>query len=282
MISESDENNLLLYPLPSIASRGNILSIERQGDKILLTAFSNYLENDSIYLNFSFRGVDFHTNKVALEEGIQLFSILRENLPEGIIACTMMDNSMNPLAERLFFNEKPESRVKIDLRCDKTVYTKRELTNLEIEVNNADGNPVDASVSLLVINKKQLGDLQTRRQNILSYFLLDSELKGDIENPGFYFRNDSILHGDVDALMLTQGWRKYNYSKKHKTMLFKPETNLTVSGQVSSAFSTKKKKQAELTMVTFGEDKSIYTQVADSIGNFFSASTMNMGRKSMY
>jgi hypothetical protein len=48
-------------------------------------------------------------------------------------------------------------------------------------------NPVEANLSLLVINKNQLGAMQKTRQNILSWFLLDSELRGEIENPGFYF-----------------------------------------------------------------------------------------------
>jgi hypothetical protein len=68
--------------------------------------------------------------------------------------------------------------------------------------------------------------------------------------------------------MLTQGWRKYNYSKTYEEQTFQPETNLTVSGQVSSVFSKRKKKQAEMTLLTFGENKLVYTQTADSLGNF--------------
>lgn len=268
LLSESDKNSNILYPLPKVASSGNILSIKKQGEKVVLSALSNYLVNDSIYLNFSFRGLDFHKMRVGLQEGIQRFSLLRENLPEGIISCVMMDNSMRPLAERLFFNEKPESRIKIDLTPHKNIYAKRKLTKLEIAATNSEGKPVDANLSLLVINKKQLGEIQSRRQNILSYFLLDSELKGEIENPGFYFREDSSMHFHLDALMLTQGWRKYNYYNKPPTILFPPETNLTVSGQVSSAFSAKKKRQAEISMFTFGENKSIYSQVTDSLGKF--------------
>ena len=60
---------------------------------------------------------------------------------------------------------------------------------------------VDASLSLLVINKDQLGKIQSTRQNILSYFLLSSELRGEIENPGYYFNGNQDKLDDLDALM---------------------------------------------------------------------------------
>ncbi|XOV92117.1 MAG: hypothetical protein ACFHWX_18150 [Bacteroidota bacterium] len=123
-------------------------------------------------------------------------------------------------------------------------------------------------MSVLAINKKQLGTLQQERQNILSYFLLDSELKGEIENPGFYFKKDSSMHDHLDALMLTQGWRKYNYKKQNFILTNLPETNLTVSGQVSSVFSEKEKRQPKLTLTTFGNNPTIDVKVADSLGNF--------------
>ena len=113
-----------------------------------------------------------------------------------------------------------------------------------------------------------MGQIQHQRQNILSYFLLDSELKGEIENSGFYFNKDSSMHRHLDALMLTQGWRKYNYSKINENLTFLPETHLTVSGKVSSALSKERKKAAKMTLATFGNNPSFDTQVADSLGNF--------------
>lgn len=268
LISESDENKVLLYPLPDIASIGNILTVEKQGNKISIVATSNYMKNDSIYLHLSFRGIILYELKVRLNEGIFRLSISKYRLPKGIISCSMIDNSMQPVAERLFFNERTNSRINIALSTDKQTYYKRELTNLNIETSNSSGEPIKANLSVLVINKQQLGKLQHSRQNILSWFLLDSELKGEIERPGFYFNKDSIMQSHLDALMLTQGWRKYNYSKSYKELSIRAEPTLSVSGQVSSLFSMKKKKEAELTMVTFGKNKSIYNQVSDSLGKF--------------
>ncbi len=97
-----------------------------------------------------------------------------------------------------------------------------------------------------------MGKIQNMRQNILSYFLLSSDLRGEIENPGFYFNEDDNSFNDLDALLLTQGWRKYLYTKPVDKISFQPETNLTVSGTVGGIFF-QKKKRAELTMMTFGQ-----------------------------
>lgn len=257
-----------LFQLPNVAATGNTLSIHKQGNNIVVKAFSNYMENDSIFLRISFRGIDLYEKKVNLTQGVYQSLLSTVEIPEGIISFTMLDNTKKPIAERLYFNKKPQGRIKINLSTNKNKYTKRELTHLNIQTTNNKDEPIKANTSLLVINKEELGTMQSLRQNILSYFLIDSELKGNIENPRYYFKNDSI-NNDLEALMLTQGWSKYNYSKPHKSHSIKPEKSLTVSGKVNKLFSDKKgQKDIELTLITSGKNKSIYTQVTDSLGKF--------------
>lgn len=258
-----------LIQLPNVAATGNTLSIHKQGDNIVVRAFSNYIKNDSIFLRISFRGTNLYEKKVNLNQGVYQSLLSTMEIPEGIISFTLLDNSKKPMVERLYFNKKPQSRLKINLSTDKEKYTQRELTNLTIQTTNANDEPIKANTSLLVINKEELGTMQNLRQNILSYFLIDSELKGNIENPGYYFKNDSIINNDLEALMLTQGWSKYNYSKPYSSHSIKPEKSLTVSGKVNKLFSDKKgQKDIHLTLITSGKNKSIYTQVTDSLGKF--------------
>ena len=266
--SQSDRKISNIYPLPEVVPQGNVLSVIRNEDEIHFTASSNYLKNDSIYIRVSCRGLVYYNIKGRLKDGALAYSLPANKLPEGIIAFTMMDNPMHPVAERLYFNERPESRINIAVSSDKDTYTQRELTKLNIETTNNDGEPVKANLSLLVINKGQMGQIQRMRQNILSYFLLSSDLKGEIENPGSYFSNDNNSNNNLDVLLLTQGWRKYLYNKPVDTIFFQPETNLTVSGSVGGIFFQKKKKRAELTMMTFGHNKSVQTQTTDSLGRF--------------
>ncbi len=267
--AEAPEQKALLYPLPKVAAVGNVLSIKKNGDNLLIRAKSNYLEKDSIYLALSQGGKRLYDLKFKLlENGNFNFELPCQKLPDGIISFTMLDIEGRPLAERIYFNENTFSRIKINLSVDKESYEKRDLTELSIETVDQQNRPIPTHLSVLVISKKQLGKIQQQRQNIMSYFLLDSELKGEIENPGFYFNKDSSMHDHLDVLMLTQGWRKYNYNKLDAIYSHLPETNLMVSGEVSGVFSEKRKKQAELTLTTFGNNPTFDVQVADSLGKF--------------
>lgn len=258
-----------MYPLPKVASKGNVLSVKKDCDRIKLNAFSNYLKNDSLTILASCRGIAYYSIKGHQVNGSLAFSLPVSALPEGIIAFTLMDTKMQPVAERLYFNERPETRVNIAISSDKESYMQREPTNLTIDATDSDGKPVNASLSVLVLNKEQMGEMQDTRQNILSYFLVSSDLKGEIEKPGYYFTKNENRQNDLDALMLTQGWRKYNYTKPVSQIRFQPEPSLTVSGIVSGVtFSKKEKKDVKLTMMTFGNDYSVQEQTTDTLGRF--------------
>lgn len=266
MASKLDSSQLLLVPLPKATPVGNTLSVEKMGDKLLLIAASNYLDNANIDLVVSCRGMVYFNQKVALKDGVWGGALPASLLPDGIVAFTLLDNTQQPVAERLFYNQRPAERLYLELTTDKEEYTKREKTNLSIKITNTLGEPVDASLSVLVINKDQLGEIQSKRQNILSYFLLDSELKGEIENPGFYFNGLSKLV-DLEALMLTQGWRKYLYSKPYNELPFMPERGLTITGRVTSGLF-EKEKEAKLTMMSFGDGFQAISAITNSTGKF--------------
>ncbi len=267
--SQSDSTLSNIYPLPKVAPQGNVLSVVRNLNEFQLTASSGYMKNDSIYIKVTCRGFIYYVVRGKLKDGMLEFSLPVTNLPDGIIAFTLIDPAGQPVAERLAFNKRAESRLNIEISSDKDSYTQRELTWLKIETTDYNSKPVAASLSLLVLNKEQMGKLQDSRQNILSYFLIRSDLKGEIENPGFYF-SKNCCYDDLDALMLTQGWRKYLYNNPVKTFSFERESTLNLSGSVGGSFATRKnKKGAEITMMTFGHRKTVKTQTTDSLGRFY-------------
>ena len=162
-----------------------------------------------------------------------------------------------------------ENRIELSLKSDKGTYTQRELTKLDIQTTDSAGKAVDADVSVMVLNKGDVRETQSSRENILSYFLLSSDLKGRAESPGSYFTGNANKHYDLDALLLTQGWRKYKYTRPLDTTMFKPEQNVTVSGYVGAALAQKKERAGvPLTMMVFSKPPAIQTQTTDSLGRF--------------
>lgn len=259
----------MTFPLPRVIPIGNILAVMKDGDNIRLRASSNYLLSDSLFVRASCRGVTWFDVKGRTKNGSLDFSLPSSSLPEGVIAFVLYNCEGISLCERLFFNERPASRIRISIATDKTTYTQRELSSLSIDTKDAEDKPVNANISVLVAHNDQLLPLQNTRENILSYFLLSSDLKGTIEHPSYYFEKDSNRFDALDALLLTQGWTKYNYHKEPTAISFQPEPSLLLSGQVTGGlFQKKQKKGTTLTLMTFGKPQVVDNQYADSLGRF--------------
>lgn len=257
------------YALPAVVPRGNILSARNYGDKIELTARSNYLVNDSILIEVSCRGAVYFDIMGRLKNGQLSCMLASGTLPEGILQLTLKTDSMKVVAERLYFNDRPENDLDISIAADSSVYTQRDLTKLSIEARNSEGQPVVAELSLAVMNKIQQDGLAEYRQNIRSYFLLSADLKEVIENAGYYFSLDKNRLDDLDALLLTQGPVSYRYTGKGTKIIYPPEPVLTVSGTVKGGlFDRKQKSQIGLTLMSFGQTAAVQTTVTDSAGRF--------------
>ena len=76
--------------------------------------------------------------------------------------------------------------------------------------------------------------------------LLNSELKGNIENPQYYFENpDAGTDSDLDLLMMTQGWRRYDCADILNDSLpkinFPVEQSQSISGHVEKSFNRRPK-----------------------------------------
>jgi hypothetical protein len=114
--------------------------------------------------------------------------------------------------------------------------------------------------------------MQLKKGNILSYFLLESELKGKIEQPNFYFDiNNSQRFYAMDTLLLTQGWRNYIFKPTEEEIKFKhqPEKKLQISGTIEEFANRKRKNPINLTLMTL-DKKNFQTGLTtmDSLGKF--------------
>lgn len=259
------------FPLPKVAAIGTVLSVKKSKEKIRVSVTSNQKSLEKISVLVTCRGTTYYRIEGELQEGELITDVLLgAELPEGILAITVLDAANTPLVERLYFNEHKASGLHIVIKTDKEIYGLRDKTIVNIETLNSEGVAKNADVSLLVVNKNQLGKLQNKRPNIHTYFLLDSELRGQIENPNYYFNeNNPNRLNDMDALMLTQGWRKYKYDKPFSNSLpFKNEPALSASGRVGVPFSEIGEDGLELIMMTFGKKPSIFKQQTNSKGWF--------------
>lgn len=139
----------------------------------------------------------------------EYISILKEQLPAGIIQMVLLDSAMSPLSERLVFNKNNLSE-KVEFHTDKPVYGKREKVNatlrLPIPFTEARNGFSHFSVAVTDDKDVRVDSLCT----ITATLLLSSELRGYIESPAYYLQDDASAEYALDHLMMTHGWRRYS------------------------------------------------------------------------
>ncbi|MBO6632705.1 MAG: hypothetical protein JJ936_14340, partial [Psychroserpens sp.] len=249
-----------------VQANGYVMMVEERDQNLIIGISSKSNPSGTISLVGACRGYDYFQQQAQLINGQYIFVIPKYTFPEGVIMLTLIDEMNRPTAERLYFNERLETRIDLDLALDKTNYNKRDAITLSIEAQTQSKRPLLSNVSVLTIDSNLNGENYDNRTTILSHLLLSSDLRGTIETPGAYFRIDEPL--TIDYLMLTQGWRNYKYDEDSRKLNFIKENGLRVSGIVNTKNKKDKDRNIDLMLMTLDKERSIYTTAVNVPGNF--------------
>lgn len=224
--------------LPKVLKEGVVLSLDNSDDEMISAQINTNIPTNITngYLIGQAMGKVFFKEKLknADTNGFELDGY---DIPYGILHFTLFDNLGRPRAERLIFNHVGIDNFNVDVSADKAVYEKRTKVQLKLDVYDDDGEILESDLSLSV-RSNYLERATANNDNIQSYFLLSSDIKGVIENPRTYFRdNEKTTRADLDLLLLTQGWRRFVWQDVLKTptekLLYEPEQGLSVSGAIT-------------------------------------------------
>jgi TonB-dependent SusC/RagA subfamily outer membrane receptor len=174
-------------------------------------------------------------------------SIPKNKIPDdGIVQITLMNAKGEPLCERLVFNNQ-DRQITLKITSDKVNYKIREKVTVNLEATDADGKPVEGNFSVAVTDANQVIP-EPHQENLLTYLLLSSDisnlsgtdyysaLRGNIEQPAYYFDKENInANRHLDILMMTQGWRRFIWrdlmTDKESKITNLLENGLEVSGK---------------------------------------------------
>ncbi|MBQ3382852.1 MAG: hypothetical protein IJG54_05940 [Bacteroidales bacterium] len=217
--------------IPAAEKEGALINLDFQKDNIIAELYAtDGLNKDSLFFILS-DGTEIFYRK-ALSAASKL-ALPVNNLGEGVNVATIADNNGNIYAKRPFFI-LPISNGGVKMTTDKASYGQREPVTCTINL----ARPVNGDFSVSVTDDSHSPYMGTE-DNIISYMLLSSELKGYIENPQSYFDTSRDFHereAEVDLLMMTQGWQYYDLSKifkgQYEMPLFGKEYIQTISGRV--------------------------------------------------
>ena len=193
----------------------------------------------------------------------------RRSFPSGILQAILFDAEMNPLSERLVFCLSQDQAM-AGFTTDRQDYEKRQQVNANLQVNGPDGLPREGNFSVSVTDDNDIK--QDSSLSILTTLLLTSDLKGHVNNPGFYFdvRNPLATYA-LDLLMMTNGWRRYNIPEvaagKFRKMAFPPKLGMEISGRVRTLIAGRPVEKA--TVAAFSWESGYYEEtITDSLGRF--------------
>jgi hypothetical protein len=154
-----------------------------------------------------------------------------DSLPSGIGVITVFDGNLIPQAERLVFINH-NATAKLIMEYNKPTFSARDSVNVKVKLTNKMGNPFTGTFSVSVFDNKLGTSNLLDEPNIVVSNYLASEIRGRIEHPNYYFSNDSLnVQHHLDLLLLTQGWRRYNYLSATDT-LANPKPREYIEGQV--------------------------------------------------
>ncbi len=273
-----EDGKKIKIPLPKIRENAYVLRLDNgSNDKIRAYIFQN---NPNPTDSLTLIGQVNHQIVYAatfLPSKDFTFNISKKDFPTGIVQFTLFDSQGKPQAERLIFSRK-NNFLKIEVSPDKAVYRKREKAILNLNVSDPQGKPVEGTFSLAVTDSQIVQADSTISQSILSYMLINSDLRGFIEKPEYYFSQDKAADRHLDLLLMTQGWRRFEWKnvlelKEIKPAEFYVERGIVLSGSVKKILNNKPLENANVLFSHSNEKTGLQMQpsLSDQNGQYFFA-----------
>ncbi|KAA9353514.1 carboxypeptidase-like regulatory domain-containing protein [Larkinella humicola] len=204
------------FALPKLEPEGFVLLADVVSDTASLSIriLANVPQPDPvIYLTFQSYGQLVQRTKMKLQDGKARLTVPMAVFPPGLCQVTLYDAYGQPRAERMLFISEQIPSVEITVTADKPRYTPRERVVLNLKVNAQPEMSLVATLSAAVTDADQVPDDSTAA-DIRTHLLLTGDLRGRIEQPGFFFKDTTAAtRRALDDLLLTQGWRRIGLRK---------------------------------------------------------------------
>lgn len=259
--------------LPVAKEEGTTLRIDHlsKPDSLLLyiKASEGKRSEQNYQLIVQTAGENIMALSINLKQGFTNLKLAKADFPDGIIHFTLFSPEQNPLNERqVFINNK--QKIKLELKTIQNSYKPRDSISLEIQATNEDGSPLRGTFAISVTDNNQVKQ-DVNEDNILSYFLLQSNIKGNIEEASWYFRNtDASTLLALDHLLLTQAWVGYQWNEILKPLeepKFKAEKGNLIEGKLTSLLN-KPLSNINLTLLSLGKNLFVTDTISNNEGKF--------------
>ena len=251
------------FALPEANPEAAVISADIVGDTLIDISVKGNCPDDAI-MAIQERGLLIYAT--TLDNNMKL-RVRCNGLQEGILQVLLLDGGLHPLSERLLF-ARTEHADSTRITPSRPYYENRDKVTLTIDL---DGYADPSGSVAVAVTDDMFGD-ESGSTNILANLLLQSELRGYVENPAYYFeRDDTTRRRALDALMMTQGWRRYDIPASLRGEFQYPtaaiEKSQEISGTVKSLWRGRPLDDATVKILAkrIGFARAVPT---DSLGRF--------------
>lgn len=225
--------------LPEVEKEGYALHVERKDSVLRVIVEGRTESKEELGIQIQCNGVSKAFRKLSpADTRKDTVDIFWASLPTGVNQITVFNGEGRIYADRLFFvNHHDYDQPLITVEGIKQEYAPFEPIELRMKLLRHH----DADVSL-AIRDHATDETTYDNGTMLTEMLLASEIKGFVENPGWYFEaDDSLRRHALDLLMMVQGWRRHDWRMmaglEHTPFEFLPEKIQTLSGSVHQTYS---------------------------------------------
>lgn len=266
--------------LPPAEKEGVIMEVNNtHPNKMFVSVQTNSTARyESVIVMAQMNGVTVYAQNYNLSEGSSGGAIDKNKLPSGIVTITCFNSNMQPLSERVVYNNKYVSK-------DPSFTMKSLNTGVKVKNEFTVGNlPDSASLSMSVTDADE-PETPYSNHNIITYLIMGSEVKGYVHNPAYYFRKkDSATAAHLDLVMLTNGWRRFKTEDvvrgKMPNIKYYPETGISITGKVKDQFRKKLNTGGIVNAIIKTEDSTtIYTDAVFAEDGKFIISGLDFKKK---
>lgn len=254
--------------LPLAKQAGVSLKLTIQKEKLFYNII-NKTGSDSLHVIMYMYQKLFYKNSVAVAAAEAFTGMVPVGkLPSGVMQVTVFDSRWQPVAERVAFINNNNFSTDASLSTISVNMQKRGRNTLEISVPDTIPANMSLSISDADMNAAGMGN------TIISGLLMKGDIRGYVHDPAFYFTSntDADLKAKLDLVMLTHGWRRYNWNDMalQKTPVIRSTADeyLGVYGQVSKNLmqNMDKEEQVNLIIKTIDSTNTFYSIKPDKDG----------------
>jgi len=254
------------YPLPQTRKQGmSFRLLSNNADSISFRIYNQGSEKQLFYFRLQTRGLTQLMAAASIKDSLDLKLPLQE-VTAGVAEATLFDHRPLPVAERLLYI-KPDKRLSVTAKLSQKSYGTKTKIQLQIHTADEQGKPVIAQLGAAGYDRIYHRPMDPK--DIQTHYLLSTQLKGNIYNPGYYFDTTKTNREQaLDLLLLTQGWRSYSWNEEELKRTGSTILSDSTRGQL---VALRKKTRSTQQAVMFFDAEQQHSQLTalDNSGSFW-------------